>query len=132
MADIRSTIDAYCETFSANDREGWLACWADDATMEDPVGTPIKQGKEQIGAFYDQGQAMAPDGLVLELTGEPVIVGDEAAIPMRVVVTMGGDKLTTAIVDVMRFDADAKIAAQRAFVDLSKLAPLTEEPAAPS
>ncbi|MGH2686968.1 MAG: nuclear transport factor 2 family protein [Actinomycetota bacterium] len=125
MADIRSTIDAYCESFSANDREGWLACWADDATMEDPVGSPIKQGKAEIGAFYDQGHSMAPEGLVLELTAEPVIVGDEAAIPMRVIVSMGGAQLTTPIVDVMRFDADAKIAAQRAFVDLSKLAPLT-------
>ena len=126
MADIRSTIDAYCETFSANDREGWLACWADDATMEDPVGTPLKKGKEEIGAFYDQGHTMAPEGLILELTGEPVMVGDEAAIPMRVVVTMGGTKLTTPIVDIMTFDADAKIAAQRAFVDLSKLVPLSE------
>ena len=126
MADIRSTIDAYCETFSANDREGWLACWADDATMEDPVGTPLKKGKEEIGAFYDQSQELVPEGVTLELTGEPVIVGDEAAIPMRVVVSMGGSKLTTPIVDVMRFDADARIAAQRAFVDLSKLAPLSE------
>jgi len=128
MADIRSTIDAYCETFTANDRERWLACWADDATMEDPVGTPLKKGKDEIGAFYDQGHKTAPEGLVLELTGEPVIVGDEAAIPMRVVVTMGGTKLTTPIVDVMKFDADAKIAAQRAFVDLSKLAPFSDSP----
>ena len=52
MADIRSTIDAYCSTFTAGDRAGWLDCWADDATMEDPVGTPVKSGKDEIGAFY--------------------------------------------------------------------------------
>jgi steroid delta-isomerase len=126
MADIRSTIDAYCSTFSANDRQGWLDCWADDATMEDPVGSPLKRGKDEIGAFYDQSHEMVPEGVVLELTGEPVICGDEAAIPMRVVISMGGSKMTTPIVDIMRFDADAKIASQRAFVNLGDLVPLTD------
>jgi steroid delta-isomerase len=126
MADIRSTIDAYCAAFSAGDRDGWLDCWADDATMEDPVGTPLKRGKDEIGAFYDQSRELAPDGATLELTGDPVICGDEAAIPMRVVVSLGGAKMTTRIVDVMRFDADAKIASQRAFVNLADLQPLAD------
>ena len=126
MADIRSTIDAYCSTFSSGDREGWLDCWADDATMEDPVGSPLKHGKDEIGAFYDQSREMAPEGVVLETTGDPIICGDEAAIPMRVVVSLGGTKMTTRIVDVMRFDADAKIASQRAFVNLGDLTPLPE------
>jgi steroid Delta-isomerase len=124
MADIRATIEEYCRAFSAADRDGWLALWSDEATMEDPVGSPLKRGKEEIGAFFDQSHEMAAEGVVLELTGEPVVCGDEAAFPMRAVVTLGGSKLTTPIVDVMRFDADARIVAQRAFVDLSNLTPL--------
>ena len=126
MADIRSTIDAYCSTFSANDRDGWLDCWADRATMEDPVGTPRNTGKGEIGAVFDQSHEMAPEGVVLELTAEPIICGDEAAIPMRAIVTLGGTRMTTPIVDVMRFDADARIASQRAFVNLADLTPLAD------
>ena len=123
MADIRSTIETYCAAFSAGDREGWLGCWAPDATMEDPVGTPLKKGLEEIGAFYDQGKSMAPEGVALILSGEPIIVGQEAAFPFRIEVTMGGSKMVTTAIDVMTFDDDAKITSQRAFVDLTTLAP---------
>ena len=52
---IRATIEQYLARFSAGDREGWLDLWADGATMEDPVGSPIRTGRQVIGAFYDQG-----------------------------------------------------------------------------
>ncbi len=109
MADLRSTIDSYCATFNANDREAWLDLWAEDATMEDPVGTPLKRGREEIGAFFDQGQNAAPEGVTLALAGEPIICGDQAAFPFRVEVTVGGTKLGVVAIDVMRFDADARI-----------------------
>ena len=41
-AQIRAHVDRYVELFSANDREGWLDLFAPNATMEDPVGTPLK------------------------------------------------------------------------------------------
>jgi steroid delta-isomerase len=121
MADISSTIETYCATFTAGDREGWLACWAEGATMEDPVGTPVKKGKDEIGAFYDQGQQFGPVALIP--TGQPHINGDEAAFEFRIEVKMGDQTLTTTAIDVMKFDSDARIVAQRAFVDLTKLAP---------
>lgn len=53
---IRSTVEQYVARFS-DDRDGWLALWAPDATMEDPVGSPVRHGVEAIAEFYDQSQA---------------------------------------------------------------------------
>lgn len=43
------------------DREAWLALWADDAVVEDPIGvSPLDpeghghRGKEAIGRFWDE------------------------------------------------------------------------------
>ena len=39
---IRTTIADYLARFTAGDREGWLDLWAPDATLEDPVGSPVR------------------------------------------------------------------------------------------
>ena len=123
MATILETIEQYAKTFSAGDRAGWLACFASDATMEDPVGTPVKHGVDEIGAFFDQSRASADD-VEIRLGAEPIVCGSQAAVPLDIRITAGGAKLGLAAVDVMTFTDDGRIASQRAFVDFSKLAPL--------
>lgn len=119
---IRTTIEQYLARFSANDREGWLDLWADGATMEDPVGSPIRTGREEIGAFYDQGKS-ATDSVVLLPAGDPIIVGDQAAFPFEVRPSLGGATMTMPAIDVMTFDGDARITSQRAFVDFAMIRP---------
>jgi len=122
-ASILDTISKYVETFSSGDRAAWLACFTSAATMEDPVGTPVKRGREEIGAFYDQSTGPA-DSVELRLGTEPIISGSQAAFVLDIVVTLGGSKMGMNAIDVMTFDDDGHITAQRAFVDFSKLAPL--------
>jgi steroid Delta-isomerase len=121
-ADIRATIERYTATFSAGDRAGWLALWADGATMEDPVGTPLKEGKDAIGAFYDQGWASA-DSIELRLSSYVVVAGNQAAFAMDVRPTLGGATMAIPAIDVMTFDDDGRITSQRAFVDFGLLRP---------
>ena len=123
MADIVATIDAYVKRMTANDREGWLDLWAPDATMEDPVGTPVKHGRDEIGAFYDHSRSLA-DGLEVRVGSEPIVCGNEAVFLLEIIVTTGGQKLRMPAYDVMRFDDEARIVAQRAFVDFTKMTPL--------
>jgi steroid delta-isomerase len=121
-ATIRATIDEYLARFSAGDRDGWLALWADDATMEDPVGSPLRRGRDEIGAFYDEG-ARAADSVELRLAGAVIVVGNEASFPFEVRPVVGGVTMILPVIDVMTFDDDARITSQRAFVDFSMLAP---------
>jgi steroid delta-isomerase len=121
-ADIRSTIERYTATFSAGDRDGWLALWAEGATMEDPVGSYLKEGKEAIGAFYDQGWASA-ESIELRLSSFVIVCGSEASFAMDVRPTVGGATMVIPAIDVMTFDDEARITSQRAFVDFSQLRP---------
>jgi steroid delta-isomerase len=128
MADadqIRALVDAYVTHFSAGDRASWLALWADDATMEDPVGTPVKHGTEEVGAFFDQSMSMA-DTLRLVLTGPVCIAAGEVAFGMQARPTIGGTELVVDIVDVMQFsdgDDGPRIQTMRAFWDPAAMRP---------
>lgn len=119
---VRSTISQYLALFSAGEREAWLDLWADGATMEDPVGTPVKVGRDEIGSFYDQGHGSA-DAIELRPDGQPLVIGAEASFAFQVRPTLGGTTFAMRAIDVMTFDEDARITSQRAFVDFSMLAP---------
>jgi steroid delta-isomerase len=120
---ILDTINRYVSTFTAGDRAAWLECFTSDATMEDPVGTPVKHGRDDIAAFYDQSTGSA-DHVELRLGADPVVCGQQAAFLLEIVATVGDAKLGMNAIDVMTFDDDGSITSQRAFVDFSKLAPL--------
>lgn len=123
---ILATIEQYCARFSAGDRDGWLALWAEDATMEDPVGTPVKHGRAAIAEFYD-GSVGGADSVRLTLDGDPIVCGDQAAFRFQIRPVLGGTTFAVTAIDVMTFadagDGTAVITAQRAFVDLTRLAP---------
>jgi len=119
---IRATIARYLELFSADDREGWLDLWADDATMEDPVGSPLKHGRDEIGAFYDQGHALS-DSIELRPVGVPIVCGNEAVFNFEARPTMGDATMCMPVIDQMTFDDDGKITSQRAFQDFAMLGP---------
>jgi steroid delta-isomerase len=121
-AAVHATIRAYVERFSAGDREGWLDLWADGATMEDPVGSPVRRGRDEIGALWDQGHGSA-DSIEMRLDGDPIVLGAEAAFRFEVRPVLGGTTMTLTVIDVMTFDEEARILSQRAFVDFARLAP---------
>jgi steroid delta-isomerase len=122
-ASINDTIQRYVKAFNDGDRAAWLGCFAPDATMEDPVGTPLKHGADEIGAFFDQNQDMV-DELEVTIPRDPIVCGSEASFVFDLVVSVGGAKLSMSVIDVMTFDGEARITSQRAFVDMTKLAPL--------
>src|SRR5687767_15853883 len=96
---VRATIDRYLSLFSAGEREAWLDLWADGATMEDPVGSPIRKGREEIGAFYDQGHGSA-EAIELRPNGPAIVVGDQAAFAFLVRPTIGGTVMSMPAIDV--------------------------------
>jgi steroid delta-isomerase len=123
-AAIRATIDRYTSCFSAADRDAFLANFADDAWIEDPVGTPRREGKASIGEFWDQTQGMA-DSVELRRTGPVRIAagGGEAAFPMQARPLIGGATFCVHIIDVMTFDDEGRITTMRAFWDPAEMGP---------
>jgi steroid delta-isomerase len=111
---IRETIAVYLERFSAGDREGWLDLFAADATMEDPVGTEIKHGREEIGKFWDESLSLA-DEITLKMVQGPAVIGNEAAWAMEAHAKSGDMRIVSGTIDVMTFDDDGRITTMRAF-----------------
>ncbi|MGH9111303.1 MAG: nuclear transport factor 2 family protein [Acidimicrobiales bacterium] len=123
MADsdsINKTIDVYLATFSAFDRAGWLECFAPDAWIEDPVGTPRREGVDAIGALWDETHAI-PDAIELRPLGIRTIIGNEAVFTMQARPNLGGDTYVIDIIDHMTFDDAGKITTMRAFFDPSAM-----------
>jgi steroid delta-isomerase len=119
--DIRTTITNYIQRFGA-DREGWLDLFADNATIEDPVGADPHAGREAIGAFWDFAHSLA-ESVELDLTGPVCVAGDEAAFAMRIVSTIGDARMAIPAIDAMTFDDDARIATMRAYWSMDAMAP---------
>jgi steroid delta-isomerase len=122
---INATIDRYVAAFSTGDRAGYVALFAPDATVEDPVGSDLARGAEAIGGFWDGVRAMAPN-ITLERTGPARCAAGEAAWPMRAITDLGEMKLAVDIIDVMAFDDEGRITAMRAFWDAADMAPLED------
>ena len=115
MADAQTMIDAvnaYVTAFAARDADAAAALFAQEATVEDPVGSPIKQGYKAIRAFYAQSMLT---GANLILEGPVRIAGDVAAFPFSANLTLNGSKQRIDVIDTFRFDAAGKIVEMRAF-----------------
>jgi steroid Delta-isomerase len=107
----KNAVERYIALVSAGDVDGIVSLYAEDAMLEDPVGSSAIQGHDAIRAFYARATKM---GIRLEPTGPVRLAGREAAFPFRVT-TVGGPKMTIDVIDVFRFDDAGKIAEMRAY-----------------
>ena len=121
-ATIRSVVEAYTDAFKRGDRAAYVGLFAEDATVEDPVGTPTHQGQDAISAFFDQMSGMA-DSIELRLTGPVRVAAGECAFPMQARPTIGDTTMCIDIIDVMTFDGAGKITSMRAFWDPAEMRP---------
>ena len=113
---------------SAGDREGWLALFADDAVVQDPIGpSPFDpegkghRGKEAIAAFYDT--VIAPsEAITFEIT-ESYLCGDEVADVGIIRTTIAGGTHQAIVhgVYTYRSDGAGRLAALRAFWEFDAL-----------
>lgn len=116
-----AAVQGYVAGFAAGDPDTIIALFADDATVEDPVGTPIKRGRAEISDFYTGSMAT---GAKLELLGEPRCAGDTVAFPFAVKLEWGGQKSVIEVIDTFRLDDDGKIVEMRAFWGAENMKPV--------
>ena len=120
---IRTTVTAYAQAMSSGDKQGWVALFAPDATVEDPVGAEVRTGHEQIGEFWDFVHTLSAE-IAFEVHGPVRIAGSEAAFAGRAVSGAGDERLAVDLVDVMAFDDEGRITSLRAFWGPENMGPL--------
>ncbi len=127
MRSPRELAAASMAAVVAHDREGWLALFADDAVVEDPIGPSAfdpegtgHRGAEAIAAFYDN--VIATNESIRFDVAQSFECGDELANVGVIRISFAGG--TTVEVDgvyTYRRSPDGKIAALRAYWEADKL-----------
>lgn len=107
-SDKIAVVHRYVEAFATGDMDIIREIYAEDAVVEDPVGTDPHVGIAAVCAFYEGALA---SGARLVLTGPPRCAGDAVAFPFQA--QMG--ELAIDIIDVFEFNAAGKVRSMRAY-----------------
>jgi steroid delta-isomerase len=112
------------EAAIAHDKEAWLANFADDAIVEDPIGPSHfdaegkgHRGIEAIAKFYDK--AIAPSQLQFNFE-KTYQCGNEEANVGAIVIKAAGFEVTAEGVFTYRVNDEGKIVALRAYWELDR------------
>jgi steroid Delta-isomerase len=108
------------------DREGWLALFAEDAVVEDPIGVSSfdaegkgQRGLDAIAAFYDNVISQAPVRFTVR---ESYAAGDECANVYTITTELDGG--VRAVIDgvfTYRLDDAGKLASMRGFWETDRM-----------
>ena len=127
MTTARDLSRLSAERIKAHDRDGWIALFADDAYVQDPVGPSVfdpegkgHHGKAGVTHFYDT--AIAPNKDVTFEVRESLLCGDEVANVVTLHITMADDTLVhLPCVICYKATTDGKIASLRAFWEVARV-----------
>ncbi len=107
-ADKIAVVNKYVEAFDKADMNLIREIFADNARVEDPVGSDAHNGIDEICAFYEQGFSM---NAKLSLNEEPRCAGN--AVAFSFTVTVGEMKIQP--IDVFEFNDAGKVVSMKAY-----------------
>jgi steroid Delta-isomerase len=108
---ITDTVNRYISLVAKGTADDIVELYADDATVEDPVGAEIHIGRQAIRGFYSTFENMERDNELTLLR----VAGNEAAFGFRLTVKAAGSGMVIEPIVVMAFNEDGKVAAMKAY-----------------
>jgi steroid delta-isomerase len=109
---MEAAVQAYVAAFEAGSADQVAALYSADATVEDPIGSPVHVGREAIRAFYAESMKT---GAKLSLEGPVRIAGDYAVFPFAVNLNYDGGPKRIDVIDTFRFNDANEVTEMRAF-----------------
>jgi steroid delta-isomerase len=107
-----AAVEGYIAAFEAGDADAVAALYAEDCTVEDPIGTPPHRGREAVRAFYAESMKT---GAKLRLEGPIRVAGDYAVFPFSVNLHFDGSDKRIDVIDTFKFDDNNHVVEMRAF-----------------
>jgi steroid delta-isomerase len=109
---ITQTVNRYLELVAEGQPDAIADLYADDATVEDPVGGEVHIGRQAIRGFYADVGGVKAEADVVTLRA----LGHEAAFFWGLTIDLGdGGKMRIEIISVMTFDDEGKITSMKAY-----------------
>jgi ketosteroid isomerase-like protein len=117
---------------AARDKDAWLAVFADDAVVEDPIGPSHfdpegkgHRGLEAISAFWDK--AIAPTDKIEFVFRDTYQCGNEEANVGHILITTGDYQTTAEGVFTYKANDEGKLVALRAYWEMDRAAANTRK-----
>lgn len=109
---ITQTVNRYLELVSTGTADDIAEMYADDATLEDPVGGgEVHIGRQAISGFYKLMESAERQAELLSLR----VGGHEAAFSFALTVTIGDNSMVIEPIETMAFDGEGKITVMKAY-----------------
>ena len=110
---VESMVHRYLELVASGTADEIASLYAEDATVEDPVGGgEVHIGRHAIAGFYRNIENIPRETELLAL----LVCGHEAAFMFAITVGAGeGARMRIEPIDVMLFNADGQIASMKAY-----------------
>ena len=109
--DNATTVKRYLELAAAGKVDDIVDLYAEDGTVEDPVGGEVHIGRQAIHGFY----SLIPAGDNATELFTLRTLGQEAAFYWALTVDLGGNRVRIEIISTMTFNQDGKIASMKAY-----------------
>lgn len=118
---MKAGLQAYIDAFNRGDADGIADLYAENATVEDPVGSEPKVGIEAVRDFY---RMAVGTGAKLSLAA-PIRAshGRAAAMAFDVELNMPEGHAVIRVIDVMEFDDDGRFVSMKAYWGPSDMVP---------
>jgi steroid delta-isomerase len=109
---MTAAVHAYVAAFDAGDPDMAVAIFAEDAVVEDPVGSAPRIGADAIRQFYTESMAT---GAKLHLDGPIRVAAAHAAFAMQVRLHWDGTDMAIDVIDTFAFNEDGKVTEMKAY-----------------
>jgi len=107
-----AVVDAYMREMTAGNLEAVTDLYAEDAILEDPVGTEVRNGKAAITEFYS---GALQSEILLERTGPVRVASNEVVFPFRCEFNSPDGPVAIDIIDHFILNENHKVISMRAF-----------------
>jgi steroid Delta-isomerase len=111
MPAVADTVNRYVELLGSGGADELAELYTSDATVEDPVGSGVRRGRDAIRELYSRIEKQNRTTELLSVH----INGNEAAFLARLTLITDGGNTQIDGIDVMTFDDEARITSMRAF-----------------
>ncbi len=115
---IADTIRRYVSLLATGSTDDLLELFAEDATVEDPVGSDVRAGRNEIREFFSTLQQLERQTELVLLR----VAGNEAAFSFTITFKAGDTPMRLQPIDTMTFDRDGKITSVRSYFAPADLA----------